>query len=128
MKWVTLVARLLLGFIFVGSGIAFFMTTPPPMEGPIATFFAGMAATGYFFYLLKGTEIVCGLLLMSGFFVPLALVVLAPVILNIFLIHVTIAPAMPSIITALVLGVFEIYLAFFSPQYSPAVKQLFRAK
>lgn len=126
MKWVTLIARLLLGFVFLGSGIAFFFTTPPPLEGAMADFFKGMAATGYFFYLLKGTEIVCGALLMSGFFVPLAMVALAPVILNIFLVHAFMAPE--GLVLALVIGVLEIYLAFFSKEYSPAIKALFRAK
>lgn len=98
------------------------------MEGPIATFFAGMAATKYFFILLKGTEIVCGLMLLSGLFVPLALVILAPIILNIFLVHLFIAPEPMSMVVAVVLGLFEIYLAFFSPQYSPKIKQLFQAR
>ena len=126
MKWVTLVARLLMGLIFLGSGIAFFFTTPPPMEGPIADFFKGMAATGYFFYLLKGTEIVCGALLLSGFFVPLALVILAPIVLNIFLVHTFMMPQ--GLPMAVLLSVFEIYLAFFSKEYGPTVKQLFRMK
>lgn len=124
MKIVTLITRILLGLIFLGSGIAFFLTAPPPMEGPIAEFFEGMTATGYFFYLLKGTEIICGLLLISGMFVPLALVVLAPIILNIFFVHVFMAPE--GLLVALVVGVLEVYLAFFSKEYSPAIKQLFR--
>lgn len=126
MKIATLIARLLLGLIFVGSGIAFFFTTPPPLEGPMADFFNGMSATGYFFYLLKGTEIICGLMLLSGMFVPLALVVLAPVVLNIFLVHAFMAPE--GLIVACVIGALEIFLAFFSPQYSPTIKQLFRRK
>lgn len=124
MKWLTLIARLLLGLVFVGSGVAFFLTTPPPMEGPIATFFAGMAATHYFFYLLKGTEIVCGLLLLSGFYVPLALVVLAPVILNIFLVHAFMMPS--GLPLAIIIGVLEIYLAFFAEPYRHTIKQLFK--
>ena len=115
-----------MGLVFLGSGAAFFFTTPPPMEGPIAAFFNGMMATHYFFYLLKGTELICGLLLISGFFVPLALVVLAPVILNIFLIHSFLMPN--GIPMAIVLGLLEIYLAFFSAEYSPTIKQLFRKK
>lgn len=127
MKYATLIARLLLGFIFVGSGIAFFLTTPPPMEGPIADFFKGMAATGYFFYLLKATEIICGLMLMSGFFVPLALVILAPVVLNIFLLHAFLTPPQQTILP-IIMGLITVYLAFFSAQYSPTIKQLFKPK
>src|ERR1700733_13277720 len=93
MKKVTVGARIIMGLIFLASGIAFFFTTPPPMEGPISEFFKGMMATHYFFYLLKGTEITCGLLLLLGCWVPLALVVLAPVILNIFLVHAFMMPS-----------------------------------
>jgi putative oxidoreductase len=126
MKKVTLGLRILMGLIFLGSGIAFFFSTPPPLEGAMGDFFKGMAATGYFFYLLKGTEITCGLLLISGFYVPLALVVLAPVILNIFLVHAFMMPQ--GLPMAIVLGLIEIYLAFFSKEYSPTIKQLFKAK
>ncbi len=96
------------------------------MEGPIADFFKGMMATGYFIYLVKGTEAVCGLLLLSGMYVPLALVVLAPVVLNIFLLNAFLMPS--GLPIALVIGALEIYLAFFSAEYSPKIKQLFRAK
>ncbi|MGZ3692043.1 MAG: DoxX family membrane protein [Pseudobdellovibrio sp.] len=126
MKYASIAARVLMGLIFLGSGIAFFFSTPPPMEGPIAEFFKGMMATHYFFYLLKGTEITCGLLLVSGFFVPLALVVLAPIILNIFLVHAFMMPQ--GLPLAIILGLFEVYLAFFSAEYSGKIKSLFQAK
>lgn len=125
MKKVTLVVRLLLGLVFAGSGISFFFTTPPPMQGPIAQFFAGMMATHYFFYLLKGTEIICGLMLLSGMFVPLALVVLAPIVINIFCVHAFMVPE--GLPLALVIGILEAYLSFFSP-YSTKIKALFRPK
>jgi uncharacterized membrane protein YphA (DoxX/SURF4 family) len=125
-KIATLIARILLGLIFFGSGVAFFLTTPPPMEGPIGDFFKGMAATQYFFYLLKGTEIVCGLALLIGRFVPLALVILAPVVLNIFLIHAFMMP--DGLLVALIVGALETYLAFFSREYSPTIKGLFQAR
>lgn len=126
MKYVTVGARVILGLIFLFSGVAFFLTTPPPLQGPMADFFNGMIATHYFFYLLKCTEIVCGLLLVSGLYVPLALVVLAPIIINIFLVHAFMMPQ--GLPLAIVLGLLEIYLAFFAPGYSQRVRQLFQAK
>ena len=41
--------------------------------------------------LLKVTELICGILLLSGRFVPLALVVLAPISINIFMVHLIMA-------------------------------------
>lgn len=126
MKWATVIARCLLGFIFFASGISFFFITPPPLEpGPMADFFNGLVATGYFLYLLKITEIVCGFMLLINRFVPLALVILAPIILHIFLVH---AILQPPVYMALLLGVLEIYLAFFSKEYSPTIKTLFKPK
>lgn len=123
---IQLVVRILLGALFLFGGIAFFFTTPPPLTGDMATFFTGLAASKYFFYLLKGTEIVCGLMLVSGFFVPLALVVLAPIVINIFMVHAMLEPS--GLVTAALIGAAMIYLSFFSPSYSPAIKKLFVKK
>jgi hypothetical protein len=49
-------------------------------------------ATGYFFPLLKATEVLAGALLLSGLFVPLALTLLAPIIVNIAAFHLFLAP------------------------------------
>src|SRR5437868_3425723 len=92
----------------------------------MATFFAGLAASKYFFYLLQGTEILCGLCLVTGFFVPLALVVLAPISINIFMVHAFLEPS--GLPLALGVGAAVAYLAFFSPTYSPTVKGLFTPK
>jgi uncharacterized membrane protein YphA (DoxX/SURF4 family) len=126
MKKVTLIIRLLLGLVFFASGVSFFLTKPPAMTGAIAVFFNGLMATHYFFYLLKGCETVCGLLLLSGRFVPLALVTLAPIILNIILVNAFMMPNMLPL--ALGIGVLEIYLAFFSQEYRSPIRALFRPK
>jgi putative oxidoreductase len=123
---IQLVVRILLGALFLFGGVAFFFTTPPPMTGDMATYFNGLAASHYFFYLLKGTEIFCGLCLLSGFFVPLALVILAPVALNIFLVHVFLEPS--GIAMSMAICVAILYLAFFSPSYSAPIKRLFAMK
>ena len=90
MKIVLVIVRTLLGLLFLFASVTYFfnLITPPPMEGPIKMFNEGLAASGYFFGLLKGTELICGVLLLVGRFVPLALVILAPIIVNIFMVHV----------------------------------------
>lgn len=127
-KIAPIVARILLGLIFFGAGLAGLLNVaPPPADLPedLKTFMTGIMASKYFFPLLKGTETLCGALLISGFFVPLALVVLAPIVLNIFFTHLFLAPS--GLATALVVGVLEVYLAFFSP-YSARIRALLQAR
>jgi uncharacterized membrane protein YphA (DoxX/SURF4 family) len=57
------------------------------MEGPVKTFNEGLAAAPYFMLVLKSTELFCGLAFLIGRFVPLAAVVIAPIIVQIFLFH-----------------------------------------
>jgi len=73
---------------------------------------------------LKGTETICGLLLLIGAFVPLALVVLAPIVLNIIMVHIFLAPS--GLPLAVVIAALMIYLSFFASPYSAIVKQIFR--
>lgn len=129
MKWMPLVARILLGLSFTVFGLMGLLNlAPPPQDLPekLVAFTNGMMATGYFFQFVKGTEVVCGLLLLSGYFVPLALVVLAPILINILLLHAFLQPS--GIVIGLVLAVLEAYLAFFAEPYRHTIKQLFRAK
>ncbi len=83
------VARVLLGLVFFVFGLnGFLQFLPmPPMEGGAADFMGALAAAGYMFPLIKGTEVVAGLMLLSGRFVPLALTLLAPITVNILLFH-----------------------------------------
>lgn len=129
MQKVTIIARLLLGLVFFGSGLAGLLNlAPPPADMPVdmQTFMTGMMVTKYFFPLLKLTEVFCGLLLLLGWFVPLALVVLAPIVLNIFFVHLFMAPS--GLPLALILGVLEIYLAFFAKPYKNVICSLFNRK
>src|SRR5476649_524929 len=104
-------ARLLLGLIFAVFGLNGFLhfIPTPPMSGPAGAFGGAMFATGYLFQLLKGTEVVVAALLLSNRFVPLALALLAPVVVNIVAFHTFLAPSglpLPLVILAL-----EVYLA-----------------
>ena len=106
-------ARILLGLIFFVFGLNGFLHFIPMPQLPEhqAAFFSAMLATKYFFPLLKGTETVCGLVLLSGMFVPLALVVLAPIIVQIAFYHTFMAPeGLPMAIAIVVL---EVFLAWY---------------
>ena len=90
MKIAMIIVRTLVGLLFIFGAAAYFFSliTPPPMEGAMKTFNEGLAASGYFFTLLKATELVCGILLVAGRFVPLALVILSPIVINILMVHI----------------------------------------
>ena len=88
-------ARLFLGLVFTVFGLNFFVQfLPTPSAPPRAAAFAGaLFASGYLFPLLNTTEVVVGLLLLSNRFVPLALAVLAPIVINIVAFHLFLAPS-----------------------------------
>jgi uncharacterized membrane protein YphA (DoxX/SURF4 family) len=105
-------ARVLLGVIFTVFGLNGFLNflPQPPMPAGAGAFVGGLASSGYFFPLLKGTEVIMGLLLLSNRLVPLALTVLAPIVLNIVLFHAFLAPG--GIGIAIVVLALELTLAW----------------
>jgi uncharacterized membrane protein YphA (DoxX/SURF4 family) len=107
-----LVARILLGLIFVVFGINYFVPfipQPEPSERAGA-FLGALAASGYLFPFMKIVDIVCGLFLLAGRLVPLALTLLAPIIVNIVLYHVFLD--MGGMVIGVVLIVLEVFLAW----------------
>ena len=93
MKFAVLGARLLLGLIFTVFGINLWLQfLPQPELNEAAGAFFGAIATTYLLTFVKITEVVGGLLLLSGRLVPFALVILAPIVLNIFFFHVFLDP------------------------------------
>ena len=109
---VSLILRLLLGLTFTIFGLnGFFHFIPmPPHEGAAAEFMASLAATGYMRPLLNSTEVLSGLLILSGWGLPLGLILLAPVLVNILLFHVILTPGEWAI--ALLLVAIELALAW----------------
>lgn len=89
MKHLPTIARYLLGIILFVFGLNKFLQflPAPEMTGAPGEFFAALFATGYMFPFIAVVEIVSGALLLSNRFVPLALVLSAPVTLNILLFH-----------------------------------------
>jgi uncharacterized membrane protein YphA (DoxX/SURF4 family) len=118
-----LVARGLLGLGFLVFGLnGFFGFLPNPAHtGVAAQYLGGLAAAGYMFPFIKGTEVIVGLLLLSGRFVPLALTILAPVMLNILAFHLFLEPA--SIALPVGLLALHLYLAWsYRSVYAPLLR------
>lgn len=105
-------ARVLLGLAFLVFGLNGFLgfLPMPPHEGAAGAFLGALAATGYMFPLIKGTEVVVGLLLLSNRLVPLGLVLLAPVMVNIVAFHTVFEPA--GVAVPLVLASLQLFLAW----------------
>lgn len=106
------VARVLLGLGFVVFGLNGFLNfmPMPAMPTSAGAFLGALAATGYMFPLIKGTEVLVGALLLGNRFVPLALTLLAPVMVNIVLFHAVLAPA--GVAMTLVFLALHLYLAW----------------
>ena len=105
MKITALISRLLLGLIFVVfglNGFLHFIPLPPPSG--VAGQFMGALYVSNYFVVIFALQLVGGVLLLANHFVPLALVLLAPVIVNIFLFHALMEPGgLPLALVVIVL-------------------------
>jgi uncharacterized membrane protein YphA (DoxX/SURF4 family) len=94
MRIAGLIARYLLGLIFVvfgANGFLHFIPMPPPPG--VAGQFMGALFVSHVLVVVFLLELIPGILLLVGRYVPLALVLLGPVIVNILLFHVFMAPS-----------------------------------
>jgi hypothetical protein len=117
-------ARVFLGLLFTVFGLNGFLGFIPQPE-PTAdggAFLGALAAAGYMFPLIKGTEVVAGVLLLSNRFVPLALTLLAPVTVNILAYHLVLDPA-PGM--AIVINTVMVFLAY---SYRDSFRSVLQAK
>lgn len=105
---------MLLGLVFFAGGITYFFMEPPkdPIPEAAMAFMGALMKTGYMMPFLKGTETLAGALLLCGRFVPLALAVLAPIIINIAACISFLMPSPGGIIMVVVLVALELYLAW----------------
>lgn len=120
----TVAARLALGLMFAVFGLNGFLNflPMPAPEGAAGAFMGALAATGYMFPLIKGIEVVAGVLLLSGRLPALALLLLAPIVVNIVAFHAFLAPAgLATGLLAVALGV------FLARQYWPAFRGVFQS-
>jgi putative oxidoreductase len=123
MKIVATIARYLLGIIFLifGSNLLFhFLPNPPMPPGPMNDFSNALLVTHYI-HVLGVFQVVPAILLLINRYVPLALTILAGVIINIDLTHLLMAPnGLPVAAFVTILW----FLVFY--QYRSAFLHLFR--
>jgi uncharacterized membrane protein YphA (DoxX/SURF4 family) len=123
----TIAARVLLGIMFFGIGLnGLLRIVPlPQAEGPAAVFMDGLTASRYFFPLLFVTYLLAGAALVIGCFVPLALTVLAPIIVNIAVMHLFVPSSGAETCLAALVTVLELFLAW---SYRATFRPLLRAR
>jgi|HubBroStandDraft_1064217.scaffolds.fasta_scaffold295573_2 putative oxidoreductase len=94
MKTTSTIARLLLGLVFTVFGLNGFLNffSPGPVP-PLAEQFFGVLIQSHYMAVVFVIEIIGGLALLLNRMTPLALTLLGPVIFNILLFHITMAPA-----------------------------------
>lgn len=121
----TAAARVLLGLVFFVFGLNGFLQfiPQPPLSGTAAQFMGGLAAARYFFPVLMAVQTLAGVALLARRFVPLTLTVLAPIVVNIVLFHLFLAP-MGLPLAILVLGL-EVSLAW---SYRRAFRSVLHAR
>jgi len=114
LRHLTTGARILLGLAFVVFGLnGFLHFIPQPKDGMSAgalDFFGALVKTGYMIPLIFSTQFLAGALLLLNLFVPLALALIAPVVVNIVAFHLYLAPS--GIPVAAIVLILELYLAW----------------
>jgi|ERR1700734_2852607 putative oxidoreductase len=124
MKIAVVIARILLGIPFLVFGFNYFfhfLPMPPP-PGDAGVLMGILYSHGWLVF--HGVlYVIAGLLLIVGRYVPVALVILGPILVNILLFHVTLAPSgfAPGVICALL----ELFLIW---AYWPAFRGIFTEK
>jgi putative oxidoreductase len=111
MKITALIARYLLGLIFLVfglNGFLHFIPMPPPPG--VAGQFMGALSSSHYMVLIYLLQVIGAILLIVGRYVPLALALLAPIIANIFCFHAFMAPSgLPLAIVAVILWLLAAY-------------------
>ena len=110
MKIATIVARVLLGLIFVvfGSNAFLHFIPMPPLPQSLAGDYTRVFIASGYVYVIGALQVAGGLLLIIGRFVPLGLTILGAIIFNILVFHALMAPE--GFPVALVVAALELFL------------------
>ena len=125
MKIAMVIVRTLMGLLFIFAAIVvlFKLAPVPELTGVAKTFNDGIFAVGYFVPRLKIVELPCGILFVIGRFVPLATILIAPIIVNIFAYHAFIDNSGLPVAVFLVLA--NLFIAY---NYRDAYRGILAAK
>jgi uncharacterized membrane protein YphA (DoxX/SURF4 family) len=110
MKIATIIARILLGLVFVvfGSNIFLHFIPMPPQNPSLATDFSKALMESHYMYVVGFCQVAGGLILLTGRFIPLGLTLVGPVIVNILCFHIFLDPS--GLPIALVVAVLALFL------------------
>jgi putative oxidoreductase len=123
MKTVSTIARYLAGVIFLVFGLNGFLNfIPLPPPGGIAGEFMGALYASHYLWIIFAFQVIAGVLLLVNRYVPLAVAVLAPVIVNILSFHALMAPSglpLPLVVAVLWVLVFADVRPAFAGLFQP---------
>ncbi len=104
--------RILVGLFFIMSGVGGLMTDTTTMKGipePMIPTMRVLWDTGIFQY-IKVTEVIAGLMLVTGFLPALAAIFLAPICLGVVIVNSRTAPE--YVVTGVIVCIFNAYLGY----------------
>jgi putative oxidoreductase len=123
MKIALIIVRSLMGLLFLFSSTTFLfkLITPPELTGAMKIFSDGLEASVYLMPTVKIIELICSIAFLSGRFVPLAAVLISPIIVNIFFVHTFLGPeGLPVAIFLVIANSFVAYN--YRERYKPLFK------
>lgn len=124
-RYVTIILRILLGLIFLVFGLNGFLNfIPAPKDMPqeLMSVMGALMKAGYM-TVVSGAEVFIAVMLLTNRFVPLALALLAPIIVGILTFHIAMQPG--TIVPGIVVLLMELYLAWV---YRGAFRPMLHAK
>ncbi len=117
MRYLNLIVTAVFGafwLVFGTNGFLHFFSPPQP-SGPAADFMQALENSGYVMPLVYATQIAAGLMLLTRYFIPLALLLLAPIVANILLYDVFLNQ--DGLVIGIVIGALYAFLLFANKKY-----------
>ena len=112
MKIAVIIVQVLMGLMFLFSSVVvlFKLIPQPEQHGDIKIFMDGINASHYLLPLIKIIELICAIAFLTGRFVPLATIVIFPIIVNILMFNAILAP--DGLIAAVLLFIGNLFLTY----------------